>query len=390
MTRILLVESRDDLAEAVLQLGWGDEFSLDTCRSGQEALAYLRERPVDLLLVGNQLAEQTGVEFVARLRSLEEYRELLVVMVSDETDYRRRAAEIASGVDDYISWPTDPLEILTRIRQLLREAERLQAGDGGGAQGFSGDLSEVNLVDLLQMMQLGGKTGAIRLWRNQQEGEVWLRSGEIVAAAAGSFSGEHALHRMATWTEGHFRVAFGPVEQEHQLTRKTADLLEECADLLQEWQKLADKFPNLGIVFAPKPEVPLEEIPEKCRGILQLLDGRRSLRKLLQVSPVDDIQTLHCIWEFHTKGWLDEVLPDLDGDLMPRKESQPAAPPVRSSDLAFIVEDLIQNLTRQPRPSDRLKRDYPNPETGWEGEEIYRAAPILTRADLQYLKRKLL
>ena len=386
MIRTLLIENRDDLVEEVLNFPWGDEFLLDTCRSGKEAFAYLQERPVDLILVGNQLPDMPPSHFVSRLRSLEDYQGMLVVMISDEKDHRRRIEEMNCELDDYIRIPAEPLEVLTRIRTLLQETRALH--DRSAGPGFSGDLSEMTLVDLLQMMELGRKTGIIRLQRDLLGGEVFIKEGEVWACATGSLTGERALQRLFSWTEGRFTVTFERFERERQIERPIHEILEKGQAILAEWKALVAQVPNLGIVYEFIGQT-REDLSPDCATVAGLLDGRKTLRKVLQTSPLGDLATPRCVLDLQAKGMLREILPDLGSEIYPAAGESEPLPPVRSSDLALIIDDLIKNMAKKPGRGAQIWQ----PEAGEEArlpQSPVRANLALSRAELQYLKRKLL
>ncbi len=76
----------------------------------------------DLILLDWMLPDQQGTEFARRLRSDERTRALPVIMLTARSEESDRLNGFDSGVDDYVSKPFSPRELLARIKALLRRA----------------------------------------------------------------------------------------------------------------------------------------------------------------------------------------------------------------------------------------------------------------------------
>jgi diguanylate cyclase (GGDEF)-like protein len=93
-----------------------------------EVCALHREHRYDLILLDLQMPGMSGFEVLAELKELEPRSYLAVLVVSGEPASKMRALQ--SGAKDFVSKPFDPIEVLTRIHNLLevrllyKEAER--------------------------------------------------------------------------------------------------------------------------------------------------------------------------------------------------------------------------------------------------------------------------
>lgn len=93
------------------------------CAAGAaEADALLVHEPVALLILDVDMPEETGIQFVERLR---EVRQMPVLMLSGLARESDRVRGLDAGADDYLVKPFGPDELLARVRALLR---RLPAG----------------------------------------------------------------------------------------------------------------------------------------------------------------------------------------------------------------------------------------------------------------------
>lgn len=117
--RVLVVEDQPDLREYLRTL-------LDpTCEvllaaDGQSALALLaREAPVDLLTTDVMMPRLSGMELLTQLRANPAYAQIPVLMLTARADEMHRLAALTVGVDDYVTKPFVPTELLARVDTLL-------------------------------------------------------------------------------------------------------------------------------------------------------------------------------------------------------------------------------------------------------------------------------
>ncbi len=74
--------------------------------------------------------------------------------------------------------------------------------------GVSGSLAEMSLPDLVQILWHGRKSGALRLRRGPESGEVHFAEGMVVNAMWGKLRAEDAFYAMLRISDGEF--AFDP------------------------------------------------------------------------------------------------------------------------------------------------------------------------------------
>jgi putative two-component system response regulator len=95
---------------------------LDTvvAEHGREALEVLAREPIDLVLLDLMMPVQDGGETLTLLRADSRYEFLPVIVLTSQRNSATRQEAIVAGADDFISYPLNRLELLTRIRSLLR------------------------------------------------------------------------------------------------------------------------------------------------------------------------------------------------------------------------------------------------------------------------------
>lgn len=88
--------------------------------SGQEALGHLADRDIDLMLLDIMMPGMDGFEVVRRIRKDEARRLLPIILVTALRETEDRIRGIEAGCDDFLSKPIDKMELLARVRSLLK------------------------------------------------------------------------------------------------------------------------------------------------------------------------------------------------------------------------------------------------------------------------------
>jgi class 3 adenylate cyclase/CheY-like chemotaxis protein len=94
-----------------------------TARSGAEALQKVREEAPDLVLLDILMPGMSGYEVVQRLRDDPVTRVLPIVMVTALGAQEEKVKAIEAGADDFLTKPVNQLELLARVKSLLRIKE---------------------------------------------------------------------------------------------------------------------------------------------------------------------------------------------------------------------------------------------------------------------------
>lgn len=97
-------------------------FNVNEVETGEQALRYLDNKIPDLLIVDWMLPGMSGVDLARRLRKDDLTAQIPLLMLTARTDEADVLKSFDSGVDDYMSKPFSPRELIARIKALLRRS----------------------------------------------------------------------------------------------------------------------------------------------------------------------------------------------------------------------------------------------------------------------------
>ena len=87
---------------------------------GVEALDVIAENKPDLVLLDVMMPKMSGFEVCRRLKNNPETENIPVIMVTALNEFGDIERGIDSGTDDFVSKPVNRLELLTRVRTMLK------------------------------------------------------------------------------------------------------------------------------------------------------------------------------------------------------------------------------------------------------------------------------
>ena len=118
--KILIVDDESAIRQMVcLALAQANFVCLEAADVTEAHARIIADKP-DLILLDWMLPKISGIEYANRLRREKLTQDIPVIMLTARTEEEDKVKGLDSGVDDYITKPFSTLELLSRIRALLR------------------------------------------------------------------------------------------------------------------------------------------------------------------------------------------------------------------------------------------------------------------------------
>ena len=145
------------------------------------------------------------------------------------------------AADDYLAKPFFLKEATRRIKRTVDRIALEKMAKTAPSDGVvRGNLSQMNVIDLMQSLEMGRKSCQLKLNNEGEKCEVFFVEGQVKHATYGSLVGDQAVFKVLRWTGGNFELNFEGKTDQETAQLNTQGLLMEGLRLLDESQRDGD------------------------------------------------------------------------------------------------------------------------------------------------------
>jgi DNA-binding response OmpR family regulator/Tfp pilus assembly protein PilZ len=281
-------------------------------KNGEEGVSLAKSERPDLIFLDTMMPGMDGFQTAEALKQDGATAGIPLVFVSALGTSTHKVKGLDLGAEDYISKPIDPEELKARVRSILRRTRPAAPPPPQTAPSVAkGMLQTMALPTLIGWLELERRSARLLLSREEMEGEILFRDGQITHASQGARLGDAAVYEMLAWTEGTFNIL--PPESTPKagsaVTLSSEELLTAGGRRREDVPGMRAALPGGDVVY----EVPValrsavrEGLPTAAAGILDLLDGTRTLDRILEGSALDawaTLKVMHRLLQAGALGW---------------------------------------------------------------------------------------
>ena len=346
--RVLIADpcdkSRQDLSAYLREKG----LDIIETADGSKALAETLLRKPDILLLDLSVPILQPERLIQILRSNPNTRSIPVFFLSDR---EQSVSGFRQGIDEVIRKPFHEEEILLRIQRTLFQDPLSEALTGDSE--ISGNLSQIFLPDLWQMLAMNRKNGILQVEAEHISGSVYIERGEIVSAVTRNIAGEKALFRLIPLKEGKFRFLPGKVGVRRTIFTPSQQAILEGLRHDDELRRLGGALPHSTDAVAVVPEA--REIAAAggvIREILLLAEFCATVEEIVDNCGFPDLVVYEALIALRTRG----VLRFGNFDARPRKSEF-----LPSEDLARLRTRLEDHGSVSGKASGQIVFYIPDP-----------------------------
>jgi len=237
--RVLVADPADHTRQALALYLREKGMEVLEVTDGSKALAETLLRRPSVLLLDLSVPVLAPERLVQILRSNPNTKDLPVFFLSDQ---ERSISGFRPGVDQFIRRPFHEEEVFQRIQRALFQdpLSEILTGDSE----ISGNLSQIFIPDLWQMLSMNRKSGILQVEGDRVSGSIYIEKGDIISASTQSIVGEKALYRMIPLTVGKFRFLPGKVGVRRTIFTPNQHTILEGLRQDDELSKLGDALPS--------------------------------------------------------------------------------------------------------------------------------------------------
>ncbi len=321
--KILLVDS-DARSVRVLEVSLKKAgFDVSATGTVEEALKISEQFLPDLVITETNLPDQRGAVLCRTLRARPDLSAVGLLFLSEDASADAKIEAINVGADVFLAKPVLVKDIVVQIRSILEKHESDEIARRERPGNLSGTLANMGVVDVLQIMEAGFKSGIVHVSSDrtrsggyvaegQERGTIFFRDGQVIDARLGKLRGVDAVYRMLLWDDGVFEIEFKMISRDNVVRCTIQAILLEGMRQVDEWTRHTANLPPLGtqltVDFDALGRAYLE-VPADTKPVLHLFDGQRSLFDVINDAPLEDTDALAVVARLHENGVLHRSLP---------------------------------------------------------------------------------
>ena len=157
MNEILLADDEPNQIELMKFNLKKNGFLVRSAYNGKMALDMIYEKKPTVLIADWMMPKMSGIELCRELRSNKDTKLLPIIMLSARSEDSDKSLGLDTGADDYISKPFSPMELVSRVKALIRRTNTCMSIDELIVGELKISLSEMRVFRNDQLVKLGPK-----------------------------------------------------------------------------------------------------------------------------------------------------------------------------------------------------------------------------------------
>ena len=240
-----------------------------TAENHSQALALLRQRSVDVVVLDLDMPVMDGMQFLRLLAKTHPGQQVVILTGRATEESRKLCLENGAALFlEKLITPEGFSAVFDALEMLSNAAPQ---------EGFRGMMRRVGLQEVLQMECLGRKSSLLEVFTGKVRGRIFICEGDIIHAESGSLQGEMALYGLLGLRGGEFNLRPFSEPPQRTISGQYEFLLMEAARLNDEGANPLETAPSpppmaetciAEAASAPEPVVVTHSGPVRIEEVL--------------------------------------------------------------------------------------------------------------------------
>ncbi len=210
-------------------------YDIVEAENGEVAFQVANKEKPDLIISDIMMPQMDGIELCWMIRENSEVPLVPFIFLTSFDDSEMEIRGFRAGADEYLNKPIDRKELLERVEELLNRTQKLKTIEDttDKKKAFEGDLKDLSIVELVQMLNLNKKSGVLRI-DGQGKGSIFLKDGQLIGAQTEKKQGEEAVYELVTFSNGSFKFEITDKGLEQNVSNSTMNVIMEACRIMDE------------------------------------------------------------------------------------------------------------------------------------------------------------
>jgi len=206
---------------------------------------------------------------------------------------------------------------------------------------LTGTFEDLSFAELLQMLNVGHKSGRLTVARPGEDAVLYVESGDVVRAVSRRDNGPELIYKILGWKSGEFSFERTDDSVVRNINESTEGLILEGMKRLDEWERVEAEMPDMHVVLRQRVAAVnnrFDELSTDAQTILRLVDAQRNVATIIRESGIEPMDALKAVTELLGEGIVEQWSgPRRSGEvLLARGKLPPASGAIDISSRAYF------------------------------------------------------
>lgn len=127
---VLVVDDDDAIRDLLCDFLQENQLSTHQAANHAQMWQVLQQKIPDVVILDINMPQRNGIELCRELRESPKYHSIPIIMLTARTSSLDTIVGLETGADDYVAKPFEPLELLSRIRSVVRRSRMVSENAG--------------------------------------------------------------------------------------------------------------------------------------------------------------------------------------------------------------------------------------------------------------------
>jgi CheY-like chemotaxis protein len=254
----------------------------------------------DMIIADVELPLVDGFKVCQLLRTNPATRHVPFVFITDKETNPKKLGEFVRPADDFILKPFKAEELIGRVNNVFYRLDKVQEVSAEADRSVAGTLTEIALVDLLQIFKMNKKSGILTLKGDGVGGTIFIKDGVVVNARTGRVNGLKAMYRLISWLTGTFEFKPSLAPTEIRIHQQTESLIMEGLRQFDELNRIREKLPSRKTALRLRKSFtgPVSKLRPVTREVLHLLEYFSRVEDIVDNANFPDLEVYLTLLSF--------------------------------------------------------------------------------------------
>lgn len=174
---------------------------------------------------------------------------------------------------------------------------------------LTGTFEDVSFAELLQMLNVGNKSGKLTVSRPGESAVLYIEIGNVARAVSRWHKGPELVYKILGWKMGEFSFEHCDEPVVRNIQESTEALILEGVKRFDEWERVEEEMPDMHVILrqcASAVNQRFEELSEEAQDVLRLVDAQRNVATIIRESGLEPMEALKAVTELLTEGIVEQ------------------------------------------------------------------------------------